>query len=124
MDKKVVLIVEDDPKNMKLTADYLEMLGYANIQAWDGQQGVESAKKHKPALILMDIMMPKMDGYTACHAIKQAEETRMIPVVMLTAVGYELNKILAKQMGCDGYLTKPFSCQELKDTISPFLAVS
>jgi len=61
----------------------------------------------------MDILMPKLDGYTACRAIKTEQATKAIPVVMLTAVGYELNKKLAKEVGADGYITKPFSADEL-----------
>lgn len=121
---KVILIVEDDPKSMTLTKDLLKISGYTTIQATDGMQGVELAKSAKPALILMDIMMPKMDGYAACHDIKADPVTRNIPVVMLTAVGYELNKKLAKQVGADGYVTKPFSRQELIDAISPLLATT
>jgi CheY-like chemotaxis protein len=118
---KVILIVEDDPKSLTLTRDLLKISGYTTIEATDGKQGVELAKSAKPDLILMDIMMPKMDGYTACKAIKADEATRKIPVVMLTAVGYELNKKLASQLGADGYVTKPFDRQELMDAISPFL---
>ena len=121
---KVILIVEDDPKSMTLAKDLLKISGYTTIQAADGMQGVELAKSAKPDLILMDIMMPKMDGYTACHHIKADPVTRNIPVVMLTSVGYELNKKLAKQMGADGYVTKPFSRQELIDAISPLLATT
>jgi len=121
---KVILIVEDDPKSLTLTRDLLKISGYTTIEATDGKQGVELAKGAKPDLILMDIMMPKMDGYAACHDIKADPVTRNIPVVMLTAVGYELNKKLAKQVGADGYVTKPFSRQELIDAISPLLASS
>ena len=121
---KVILIVEDDPKSMTLTKDLLKISGYTTIQAADGMQGVELAKSAKPDLILMDIMMPKMDGYTACHDIKADPVTRNIPVVMLTAMGYDLNKKFAKQMGADGYVTKPFSRQELIDAISPLLATT
>jgi two-component system, OmpR family, alkaline phosphatase synthesis response regulator PhoP len=118
---KVILIVEDDPKSMTLAKDLLEISGYRTIQATDGLEGVELARLKKPDLILMDIMMPKMDGYTACHQIKTNPETKNIPVVMLTAVGHDLNKLLATDMGADGYLTKPLSRQELIDAISPFL---
>ncbi len=118
---QVILIVEDDPKSMILTKDLLKISGYATIQATDGQQGVELAKSAKPDLILMDIMMPKKDGYAACHDIKSDKATKHIPIVMLTAVGYELNKKLARQFGADGYITKPFDRQELIDTISPLL---
>ena len=121
---KVILIVEDDPKSLTLTKDLLQISGYTTIEATDGEQGVELAKAKKPDLILMDIMMPKMDGYSACQAIKADEATRKIPVVMLTAVGYELNKELAKRIGADGYATKPFSRQELMAAISPFLPAS
>jgi CheY-like chemotaxis protein len=119
---KVILIVEDDPKSMTLTKDLLKISGYETIQAIDGKQGVELAKAAKPDLILMDIMMPKMDGYAACHEIKADPATKNIPIVMLTAVGYDLNRKLAKQYGANGYVTKPFDRQQLIDAISPLLA--
>jgi len=119
---KTILIVEDEPKNMTLTRDLLKISGYQTIEAVDGVQGVDKAKASKPDLILMDIMMPRMDGYAACREIKADPSTRLIPVVMLTAVGYDLNKKLAKQMGADGYVTKPFNRQQLLDAITPLLA--
>jgi CheY-like chemotaxis protein len=119
---KTILIVEDEPKNMTLTRDLLKISGFQTIEAVDGVQGVEKAKASKPDLILMDIMMPRMDGYAACREIKADQTTRLIPVVMLTAVGYDLNKKLAKQMGADGYVTKPFNRQQLLDAIDPLLA--
>ena len=121
---KVILVVEDDPKSLVLTRDLLQASGYTTIEAIDGEQGVELAKAKKPDLILMDILMPKMDGYAACHAIKTDKATREIPVVMLTAMGYELNKELAKRLGAGGYITKPFSRQELLDVINQFLPTS
>ena len=121
---KTILIVEDEPKNMTLTRDLLKISGYETMEAWDGRQGVEKAKSAQPNLILMDIMMPKMDGYAACSAIKADQSTKNIPVVMVTAVGFDLNKKLAKQMGADGYVTKPFSRQQLIDAISPLLGSS
>src|SRR5271157_2127353 len=121
---KTILIVEDEPKNMTLTRDMLKISGYETIEAMDGRQGVEKAKSAKPNLILMDIMMPKMDGYAACREIKADPATKNIPVIMLTAVGYDLNKKLAKQMGADGYVTKPFSRQQLVDAISLLLGTS
>jgi DNA-binding response OmpR family regulator len=121
---KVILIVEDDPKSMTLTNDLLKISGFTTIQATDGAQGVELAKSAKPDLILMDIMMPKKDGYTACHEIKADQATKNIPVIMLTAVGYELNKKLATQMGANGYVTKPFDLQRLTNAITPLLATS
>ena len=121
---KTILIVEDEPKNMKLTRDLLKISGFETIEAVDGKEGVEKAKSAKPNLILMDIMMPKMDGYAACREIKADPATKNIPVIMLTAVGYDLNKKLAKQMGADGYVTKPFSRQQLVDAIGLLLGTS
>jgi DNA-binding response OmpR family regulator len=72
----------------------------------------------------MDIMMPKMDGYTACREIKMDKATKAIPVVMLTAMDYELNKALGKDVGADEYITKPVNRQELLDVISRFLPTS
>jgi len=118
---KLILIVEDEPKSMKLVRDLLQVSGYTTIEATDGKQGVELARARKPDIILMDIMMPVMDGYTACHAIKTDEATKEIPVLMLTAMGYELNKKLAERIGADGYITKPFSRQKLLDIINQFL---
>ena len=121
---KVILIVEDEPANRKLVRDLLQMSGYITIEATDGEQGVALARARKPDLILMDVMMPKMDGYTACDAIKRDEVTRGIPVVMLTGMGFELNKKLAQKLDADGYLAKPFTRQELMDVINQFLPTS
>jgi CheY-like chemotaxis protein len=121
---KVILIVEDEPSNLKLVQDLLQLSGYETIGATDGKQGIELARTMKPDLILMDIMMPKMDGYTACNAIKKNKETQGIPVVMLTAMGYELNKELARKLGAAGYLTKPFTRQRLLEVVSKFLSTS
>ena len=118
---KVILIVEDDPKSLELTQAVIEASGYSTIAAIDGEQGVKLARDKKPDLILMDIMMPKMDGYAACHAIKIDKLTREIPVIMLTAAGYELNKKLAQNMGASGYVTKPFNIEELQGIINQYL---
>ncbi len=118
---KVILIIEDDPKSLKLIRDLLQLSGFTTIEATDGKQGVELAKAKKPDLILMDIMMPKMDGYTACNAIRTDKATKAIPVVMLTVLDSELNKELGRDVGADGYITKPFTRQELLDVISQFL---
>jgi two-component system, OmpR family, alkaline phosphatase synthesis response regulator PhoP len=118
---KVILVVEDDPKSMILTKDLLQISGFSTVQATDGKQGVVVATSAKPDLILMDIMMPKMDGYSACHELKSNPDTKNIPIIMLTAVGYDLNKKLAQNVGAQGYITKPFSRQELLDAINPLL---
>jgi len=121
---KVILIVDDDPKDMVLIRDLLQVSGYSTIEATDGEQGIKSAKSRKPDLILMDIVMPKVDGYTACREIKMDKATKAIPVVMVTSLDYELNKKLGRDIGANGYITKPIDRQELLDVISRFLPIS
>ena len=118
--RKTILIVDDDRNVRRLVRG---MLGKENIviEAEDGEVAVRMAQSHKPHLILMDVMMPKMDGYSACQTIKTTPVTKAIPIVMLTALGHELNVKLSQEMGADGYITKPFSHQDLLDTIDRFL---
>ena len=121
MGKKKVLVVDDEENVRHLVRS---ILGKDNIvlEAKDGQAAVDMARSQEPDFILMDIMMPNMDGYTACHIIKNDPVTKTIPVVMLTALGQELNVKLGQEMGADGYITKPFSSQVLVDTVNRFLA--
>ncbi len=86
---KLILIVEDDPKSLKLARDLLQVSGFETIEAVNGLQGIELAKTKNPDLILMDILMPGMDGYAACHVLKTNSVTREIPLVMLSAVNTE-----------------------------------
>ena len=118
--QRKVLVVDDEENIRRLLRS---MLGnkYIVLEAKDGKAAIDIARSQKPDIILMDIMMPNMDGYTACHTIKQDPASKMIPVIMVTAVGQELNKKLAQEMGADGYITKPFSQQTLVDTITRFL---
>jgi len=120
MDKKKVLIV-DDEEHIRLLVCSILGKDYTVLEASDGQEAINIARNQKPDLILMDILMPKVDGYTACNAIKKDKETKAIPVVMLTGVGHALNKVLAEQMGADGYITKPFNPQDLLHMAGQFL---
>ena len=120
MDKKKILIADDEPNIRSLVSKLLNK-DYIVIEAANGEEAVDIAKKQEPDLILMDLMMPKMDGYTACSIIKADQVTQSIPVVVLTAVTHELNKKLAKEIGASGYLTKPFQLQDLLDAIGKFL---
>lgn len=121
MGKGKILVVDDEENVRRLLRS---MLGnkYIVLEAKDGEVAIDIARSQKPDFILMDIMMPNIDGYTACHTIKQDPATKTIPVVMLTAVGQELNKKLAQEMGADGYITKPFGLLELLNTVERFLA--
>lgn len=115
-----ILIADDEP-SVRLLVKRLLSDNYIVLEAANGEEAVSITRAEKPDLILMDILMPKMDGYTACYTIKTDEVTKDIPVVMLTAVAHELNKRLSRAMDADGYITKPFSFRDLMDTISQFL---
>ena len=119
--KKKVLIADDEPTVRKLVHRMLHK-NYAVLEAENGREAVNMAPSHKPDIILMDIMMPKMDGLTACYTIKTDQTTKEIPVLMVTAIGHDLNKKLSEDiMGADGYITKPFNSKSLLKTIKEFL---
>ena len=119
--KKKALIVDDEPNIRRLVREILSK-DYTVLEAQNGAEAVAMARSQKPDIILMDMMMPKMDGLTACAEIKANKATKAIPVVMLTAIGYDLNKKLAETVaGANGYITKPFSSQELLSTIGRLL---
>jgi two-component system alkaline phosphatase synthesis response regulator PhoP len=121
MNKKKVLIVDDEPNVRQLVSKILSR-DYTVIEARDGEEALNAVRSQKPGIVIMDMMMPKMDGLTACYAIKKDPATKSIPVVMLTAIDQELNKKLSMTvMGANKYMTKPFSTQELLETIKQLL---
>ncbi len=119
---KMILIVEDEPKNMTLLRDLLQVSGYSTIEATDGKQGVELAKESKPDLILMDIQMPVMDGLEATRILKADDTTSNIPVLALTSYAMKGDEERILQAGCDGYLAKPFDIQELLKSVAEYLS--
>ena len=121
--KKTLILVVDDEHTIRSLVKKILSDKFAVLEASDGEQAVDMARQHKPGLILMDIIMPNMDGYNACSRIKTDQATREIPVVMLTGIGYELNKKLAVEVGADGYITKPFTLKTLVETIGKFITV-
>lgn len=119
------ILIADDEATVRALVKRLLSKNYAILEADNGEEAVRVAVNQKPDLILMDILMPKMDGLTACYAIKRNQATKEIPVVMLTAVDYELNRKLSQDvMGAQGYVTKPFNSQALMTIIGKFLAAS
>jgi CheY-like chemotaxis protein len=118
--KKKVLIVDDEPNVRRLSRKILNNT-FDVVEAEDGRQAIEIAVTQQPDVILMDMMMPRMDGLSACHAIKKDPTTKSIPVIMVTVIGFELNIKLSQQMGATGYVTKPFSSQDLLDKIGEVL---
>ena len=119
---KLALIVEDEPKNMTLLRDLLQVSGYSTIEATNGKQGVELAKASKPDLILMDIQMPVMDGLEATRILKADTTTSNIPVLALTSYAMKGDEERILEVGCDGYLAKPFDIQELLKTVAEYLS--
>lgn len=123
MDKQKILIADDEPGIRLIVSRILEK-EYMVLEAADGEEAIDIAKGQQPALILMDLMMPKMDGYAACSRIKSDQATKGIPVVILTGVGHELNKRYAEEMGADGYITKPFTRESLLEEMRRLLVSS
>lgn len=121
MPEKKKILIADDEASIRLLVRSILSNNYTIIEAADGQEAVKAAQRHKPALILMDILMPKKDGLQALYEIKTNLATKTIPVVMLTAVNQELDRKLCAEMGAAQYITKPFSPQELLHTIAQFL---
>ncbi len=122
--KRLVLVVDDEPVVRQLVRRIL-CREYDVVEAGDGAQAVDLAKARKPDIVLMDMMMPEMDGLSACYAIRQDETTRDVPVVMLTAVTHELNRRLSESvMGASAYITKPFEASELLSTLHDVLGRS
>ncbi len=113
-----VLIVEDDPNIRELLQMYLEKDGYAVTLASDGGQGLDKFRSIKPDLVLLDVMMPVMDGWAVCKAIRQEGNT---PVIMLTAKGETDDKVTGLKAGADDYITKPFEMKELLARIEAVL---
>jgi len=121
--RKRVLVVDDEKGVRRLVCQILRH-DYTILEAQDGEEAVNMAHSQEPDLIIMDMMMPKMDGLTACRAIKQDQATKGIVVVMLTAIDYDLNRKLAENIaGTDGYITKPFNSQELLSTVGRLLSL-
>lgn len=108
--KRKILIIEDEKNIVDIVAFNLQSQGYETITAYDGEEGLNLALKENPELILLDIMMPKMDGFQVCKKIR---ETLNTPIIMLTARAEEVDKVLGLEMGADDYVTKPFSIREL-----------
>ena len=108
--KTTVLTADDDPHLLRLVMRNLELEGYEVLTASDGQQALEQIKAHTPDLVLLDVMMPKMDGFTVCQQVRTFSA---VPIIMVTARGQEQDKVYGLNLGADDYLTKPFGVDEL-----------
>ena len=110
MDERCVLIIEDEQAIIDILTFNFKKEGYKVLEAMDGQRGLELALSENPDLILLDVMLPKMDGFEVCKKIR---EKSSVPIIMLTAREEEVDKVLGLELGADDYMTKPFSIREL-----------
>jgi two-component system phosphate regulon response regulator PhoB len=113
MPRPRILVVEDEEDILELVDYNLRQAGFRVLRARDGLEGLRSAQRDHPDLIVLDLMLPGMDGKDVCRRIRQGESTRHIPVVMLTARAEEMDRVVGFELGADDYVTKPFSPREL-----------
>ncbi|HIK37632.1 MAG: response regulator transcription factor [Geminocystis sp.] len=116
-----ILVIDDDPAITELVSINLEMAGYTPIRAEDGIKGQALAVQTQPDLIILDIMLPKVDGLTVCQRLRRDERTAHIPVLMLTALGQTQDKVEGFNAGADDYLTKPFEVEEMLARVKALL---
>jgi two-component system alkaline phosphatase synthesis response regulator PhoP len=107
---ETILIIEDEPKVAKLARDYLEQGGFRVLAAADGSIGLAVARREHPALIVLDLMLPGLDGLDVCRALRRESD---VPIIMLTARSEEADRLIGLELGADDYITKPFSPREL-----------
>ncbi len=108
--QELILIVDDEPKIVRLARDYLEKNGYRVITAGDGQSALAAARREKPDLVVLDLMLPGIDGLEVCRSLRKESS---VPIVMLTARVEEVDKLIGLELGADDYVTKPFGPREL-----------
>lgn len=113
MDKKRVLVVDDEPDIVGFIKMILEDEGFSVVEAFNGEDAITKAHAESPGVILLDINMPRIDGYQICRLLKNDEKTRGIPVIMVTARTQKIDKYRGEKAGADGYITKPFQTSEL-----------
>ena len=116
-----ILVVDDEVYIVHILDFSLGMEGYEVVTALDGEQALEKVAQQKPDLIVLDIMMPKLDGYETCKALKSNDETKDIPVILLSAKGRNVDQKTGFEVGADDYITKPFSPRKLVERINAIL---
>ena len=118
MENRKILIVDDDSNICELLRMYLEKDGFDTSIAYDGEQAIELVGRYNPDLILLDIMMPRLDGWQVCREVRKTSE---VPIIMLTAKGEVFDKILGLELGADDYISKPFDAKEVLARIKAVL---
>ncbi|MFH0925221.1 MAG: response regulator [bacterium] len=113
MNNNIILVIEDDKNISKLVRYNLVKVGFQCVETMTGEQSFEMLKKESVALIILDIMLPRMDGFEVCRIIKRDSKLKNIPIVMLTAKGEEVDRVVGFELGANDYVVKPFSPREL-----------
>jgi two-component system alkaline phosphatase synthesis response regulator PhoP len=124
MIQKKILVVDDEPDLVETVRYPLEMEGYQVLVAYNGEEGLNQARKDSPDLIILDLMLPKLDGYKVCRLLKFDERYKHIPILMLTAKTQEKDRLLGKETGADEYMTKPFDIDQLLEKVKSYLSKS
>jgi DNA-binding response OmpR family regulator len=121
MNPKKILVVDDEVDLVKTLRFSLEIEGYTVLASYNGEDALNQARKENPDLVLLDIMLPKLDGYKVCRLLKFDERYKHIPILMLSAKTQEKDKIIGMETGADEYITKPFDMDELIGKIKAYL---
>lgn len=119
MTSELILLVDDEPSIIQLSRMYFERDGYRVQEINDGEAAIEAVMKHRPALIVLDVMLPKVDGFDVCRRLRSSGD--QTPIIMLTARDEDIDKILGLELGADDYLTKPFNPRELLARVKAIL---
>ncbi len=119
--KKKILIVDDEPDVVRLVEARLKNEGYDVVVAYDGQSGLAAARNESPDLIILDIMLPKLDGFQVCRMVKFDERFKKTPVIMFTSKAEESSKVIGKDVGAEAYVCKPFDHKVLLETVGKLL---
>ena len=113
MATRTILVVDDEPGIVAITRDYLDRAGFRVIVAGDGATALRLAHAERPSLLVLDLMLPGMDGLDVARALREDPATHALPIIMLTARGEEADRVVGLELGADDYVTKPFSAREL-----------
>ncbi|HNW33481.1 MAG TPA: response regulator [Candidatus Ozemobacteraceae bacterium] len=121
MEMRKILVADDEPHILRVVKDKLANAGFTVMTATNGEEALEAARREKPALVLLDVMMPKMNGFDVCRALRAEADFKNVPILLLTARGQEVDRQMGLDAGASEYITKPFSPRELLATVQTHL---
>ena len=118
---KKILVVDDEKDIVETLSFMMRARGYEVIEAYDGEEGLKLAKEQSPDLMILDVMMPKINGYKIARLLKYDSKYKHIPIIMVTARGQDSDKLIGEETGADEYITKPFEFEEALDCVNKYL---